>query len=203
MTGLVKPAAVILAGGRSSRMGGNRKALLEFDGRSLLSRVIHRLQTQSDPLLLSCDIKSGELEGFGLPMIPDVLPGYRGPLTGLYSALQYLSDKGHDNGLVLCPCDAPFIPYNLVQTMLNADLSDDKPVITISYEGVIQPTFSVWHGHHLPAIHDAVVEQGFGSLKHLIFSLPHTVVEWASVEPPPFFNINTPQDLKAASMWLD
>ena len=199
----MKPAAVILAGGRSSRMGGHRKALLELDGRSLLSRVMHRLQTQSDPLLLSCDIKSDELKDFGLPMIPDLLPGYRGPLTGLYSALQYLSAEGHDNGLMLCPCDAPFIPGNLVQTMLNADQSGEKQLVAISYEGVLQPTFSLWHSHHLPVIHDAVVEQGFGSLKHLIFSLPHTVVEWASAEPPPFFNINTPQDLKAASMWLD
>ena len=203
MTGLVKPAAVILAGGRSSRMGGRRKALLELNGRSLLSHVIHRLRTQSDPLLISCDMKSGELENFGLPMIPDLLPGYRGPLTGLYSALQYLSDSGHDEGLVLCPCDAPFIPGNLVATLLDAYQTDEKPVVAISYEGVLQPTFSLWHNHHLPVIHDTVVNQGFGGLKYLISSLPHTVVEWARVEPSPFFNINTPQDLCTASMWLD
>lgn len=198
-----KPAAVILAGGRSSRMGGNRKALLELGGQSLLSRVMGRLQTQCDPLLLSCDTKSHELKSFGLPLVPDLLPGYRGPLTGLYSALQYLSDHGHEGGLVLCPCDAPFIPEDLVPALLDADQTDDKPVVVISYRGVLQPTFSLWHGHHLPQIHNEVVEHGHGSLKHLIFSLPHRVVEWAPTEPSPFFNINTPRELEAASMWLD
>jgi len=203
MTKLVKPAAVILAGGRSSRMDGNRKALINLNDRPLLSHVIDRLQTQCDLLLLSCDMKSDELEDFGLPLIPDLLPGYRGPLTGLYSALQYLSDKGHDSGLVLCPCDAPFIPGDLVKTLLDADQTDEKPVVAISYQDVLQPTFSLWHGHHLPKIHDAVVKQGYGSLKHLILSMPHSVVEWTSTEPSPFFNINTPDDLQTASTYLD
>jgi len=203
MTETGKPAAVILAGGRSSRMGGKRKALLELDSRPLLSHVAGRLQTQSSLLLLSCDAQSSELESFGLPLIPDLLPGYRGPLTGLYSALKYLSDLGQHGGLVLCPCDAPFIPHDLVQVLSGADRTGENPVVAVSYQGVLQPTFSLWHPHHLPVIHDAVVNQGYGGLKHLFFTLPHKIVEWVSTEPSPFFNINTPADLKTASTYLD
>jgi len=204
MTAAPKPAAVILAGGRSSRMGGNRKALLQLGGRSLLTRVIDRLQSQCDPLLISCDTQAQELKGFGLPLVPDLLPGYRGPLTGLYSALQYLSDNEHEGGLVLCPCDAPFISGDLVQALLNVDSTGEIPVVAISYQGVLQPTFSLWHSHHLPHIHDALVKQGFGGLKHLLRSLPHEIVEWevdekTSTEPSPFFNINTPADLETAA----
>jgi molybdenum cofactor guanylyltransferase len=193
-----KPAGVILAGGRSSRMGGSRKALLELNGRPLLSHVIDRLQAHLDPLMLSCDSETSEFESFGLPLVPDLLPGFRGPLTGLCSALQYLADKGQQNSLVLCPCDAPFIPHKLVQTLLNADQENEKPVVVISYQGVLQPTFSMWHTHHLPAIHEAVVKRGDGGLRYMLKSLPHTVVEWAPDEPSPFFNINTPDDLKSA-----
>ncbi len=198
-----KPAGVILAGGRSSRMGGSRKALIELNGRPLLTHVIDRLQAHLDPLMLSCDSEISEFESFGLPLVPDLLPGFRGPLTGLCSALQYLADKGQQNGLVLCPCDAPFIPSDLVQRFLEAGQGDDKPVVVVSYQGVLQPTFSMWHTHHLPVIHEAVVKRGDGGLKYMLHSLPHTVVEWAPAEPSPFFNINTPDDLKTAANWLD
>lgn len=198
-----KPAGVILAGGRSSRMGVNRKALLELKGQPLLRYVVDRVQAHLEPLLLSCEGETTDFESIGLVVVPDLLPDYRGPLMGLYSALQYLSDKGHGNGLVLCPCDAPFVPDNLVQVLLNADKSEIKPVVVVSYQGVLQPTFSLWQSHHLPVIREAVVEQGRGGLKHLLTSLPHKIVEWATLEPSPFFNVNTPEEFETAAVWLD
>jgi len=198
-----KPAGVILAGGRSSRMGVTRKALLELNGQPLLKYVIDRLADHLDPLLLSCEGETSDFDSYGLAIVPDLLPDHRGPLTGLYSALHYLGDEGHSNGLVLCPCDAPFIPDNLVQVLLDADQSEYKKVIAISYQGVLQPTFSLWQSHHLPAIREAVVEQGRGGLKHLLTSLPHKVVEWTTVDPSPFFNVNTPEELESAALWLD
>lgn len=198
-----KPAGVILAGGKSSRMGVTRKALLEFDGQPLLSRVIDRLQAHLEPLILSCESETSDFDGFGLPIVPDLLSGYRGPLTGLCSALQYLDDKGHDNGLVLCPCDAPFVPHELVQVLLDAGQGEEKSVVIISYQGELQPTFSMWQSHHLPIIQEALFNKRMGGLKSVLTSLPHTVVEWAAAEPSPFFNVNTPADLKTAEFWLD
>ena len=200
---LGKPAGVILAGGRSRRMGVERKALLELNGRALLAHVVQRLRPQLDSLVLSCESQTDEFVQFGLPVVPDLLPRFRGPLTGLYSALQAQADQSQDNGLVLCPCDAPFIPDNMVQTMLDADRRGTKSVVVISYQGVLQPTFSLWHQQHLPAIREAVVERGRGGLKYMLSALPHKVVEWVSSEPSPFFNINTPEDFKTANTWLD
>ncbi len=198
-----RPTGVILAGGRSSRMGVGRKALIELNGRPLLAHVIDRLQTQLHPLLLSCESQTGEFDDFGLTVVADLLPGYRGPLTGLCSALQYMIEKGYDNGLVLCPCDAPFIPVDLVQTLVDAGQEDSKQVVVVSYQGVLQPTFSLWHTDHFPVIHEAVTKRGQGSLKHMLSSLPHRIVEWADTGPSPFFNINTPEELKTAAAWLD
>ena len=201
--GTGKPAGVILAGGRSSRMGVARKALLELRGQTLLARVIDRLQTHLEPLMLSCESETREFDGFGLALVPDLLSRYRGPLAGLYSALQYLADRGHDEGLVLCPCDAPFIPDTLVEVLLDACPDDKEPVVTISYQGVLQPTFSMWQSHHLPVIHEAVINKGMGGIKHVLTSLPHEIVEWPTTEPSPFFNVNTPDELKTAELWLD
>jgi len=198
-----RPAGVILAGGRSSRMGGRRKALLELGGRPLLTHVRDRLRKQVGPLLIGCETISDDLEGFGLECIPDLLPGYRGPLIGLYSALQCLADRGHAAGLVLCPCDAPFVPLDLVQTLLDESREKIRPVVAVSWRGVLQPTFSFWQSHHLPVVKAAVIEQGMGGLRHVMLSMPHTLVEWPVTEPPPFFNVNTPEELKTAAAWLD
>jgi molybdopterin-guanine dinucleotide biosynthesis protein A len=207
-----KPAGVILAGGRSSRMGGMRKALIPLQDSPLLSHVIGRLESQVSPLLLSSEDRYSGLEVFGLPVVPDIVPRYRGPLTGLCSALQYLSDKqdisGKDHsGLLLCPCDAPFIPPDLAERLVdatrnNATREKIKPVVVVAYEGELQPTFSLWQNHHLPVIHDAVVNRGDGGLKHMLKSLPHVIVEWVSEQPPPFYNVNTPEELEVAEQWL-
>ena len=197
------PAGVILAGGQSSRMGVERKALLELAGRSLLERVVERLNEHLDPLLLSCESDTRDFDAYSLPVVPDLVPGHRGPLTGLFSALSYLAEHGHDNGLVLCPCDAPFIPDDLVQVLVEAGRQAAGSVVVVSCQGVLQPTFSMWRGHHLPVIREALLDKRMGGLKRVLTSLPHTIVEWASEEPSPFFNVNTPEDAEAAEIWLD
>jgi len=198
-----RPAGVILAGGQSSRMGVERKALLALGGTTLLARVICRLQEHLDPLLLSCESDTRDFDEFDLPVVADLKPGHRGPLTGLCSALQYLDDIGHNGGLVLCPCDAPFIPEEIVQAMIDAGRTEDKPVVVVSYQGMLQPTFSMWQNRHLPVITEALFNKRIGGLKRVLNSLEHTVVEWPVDEPPPFFNVNTPEDLKTAEIWLD
>ena len=198
-----KPAGVILAGGPSSRMGVMRKALVELNGQPLLKYVTDRLEAHLQPLLLSCESETADFDGFGLTLVPDLLPGFRGPLMGLYSALEHLANKESSNGLLLCPCDAPFIPASLVQVLLDVHQSRNGKVIAVSYQGVLQPTFSLWQNQHLGAVRNAVVEQGRGGIKHLLTSLPNEVVEWPAAEPPPFFNVNTPEDLKSAEQWLD
>lgn len=202
-----EPVGVILAGGRSSRMGGTEKALLRLNNEPLLAHVMRRLQPQLGSILLSTDGQNNGLESFGLPVVPDRLPRHRGPLTGLYSALHYLAEKDpaqkdRQHGLVLCPCDAPFIPPDLVEKLVSAVAGNPESVAVVSYEGILQPTFSLWQHHHLPAIHDAVVERGDGGLKYMLRSLPHIIVEWVSAEPPPFYNVNTPEDLETAAVWL-
>jgi molybdopterin-guanine dinucleotide biosynthesis protein A len=197
-----KPAGVVLVGGRSSRMGVSHKALLELGGQTIMARVLDRLKSQLDPLVLSCESDSSAFDQFDLPLVPDLLADFQGPLSGLYSALRYLSDQGHKNGLVLCPCDAPFIPQNLVEVLLDAHQGSEAAVVVVSYQGELQPTFSLWQNHHLEVIEEAVIKRGVGGLKYMLKSLPHEVVEWAPEEPSPFFNVNTPDDLHRAESWL-
>jgi len=196
-----KTAVVLLAGGRSSRMGGGRKALADLAGRSLLAHVVERVAPQVDTVLLSCEGETSDFDQFGLTVVPDLVPGHRGPLAGLYSAMKLLSDSGQTDHIVLCPCDAPFVPLNLVQALLDA--GQDGRVAVVAWHGVLQPTFSLWQIHHLELIRDAVLERGLGGPRQVLGRVPHELVEWPDAEPPPFFNINTPQDMETAARWLD
>jgi len=110
--------------------------------------------------------------------------------------------------VMLCPCDAPFLPDNIVASLQRAALTNGSgkpplPVAVISYQGVLQPTFSLWQSHHFPVVYEAVAEQGRGGLKQVLTDLPLAVLEWEEVEPSPFFNINTPTELASAAEWLD
>lgn len=94
--------AMILAGGRSSRMGGANKALIPLGGQVLLERVIKRLQPQVDRIAISGD--SQILSDLDYQIVEDRVTKFSGPLAGLYSALidPYLNTAEY---LLLAPCD--------------------------------------------------------------------------------------------------
>lgn len=153
-------------------------------------------------LYLSGELGDNALAGFDCPLIGDAIPRHRGPLAGLYSSLLYMNEHQLKGGLMLCPCDAPFIPSSLVEQLQTSALNAAGCVAVVSYDGVLQPTFSLGQSEHLVSIETAILGRGQGGLKHMLYALPHTVVEWPIAEPPPFYNINTPEQLKAAGDWL-
>ena len=106
----------ILCGGKSSRLGTD-KAHAELGGKALLSHVIERLEPQVEDLLLSIGQDHPGLTSFQYRKVPDVVPSHRGPLIGLCSALRSLVESQNE-WLALCPCDAPFLPSDLVEQLL-------------------------------------------------------------------------------------
>lgn len=200
---VAQPVGLILAGGQSSRLGAPRKALAEVGGAPLLRRIIDRLSGQAAPRMLSVHETDPELEGFGCEQVVDVVPRHRGPLVGLASGLLRLECRGLGEWLLLCPCDAPFVPADLAERLGAAALQEQRPVAVAGYQGVPQPVFSLWHLNTLPAVKSAVLERGRGGLMRMLDDLPHALVGWPDQDPAPFFNINTPDDLALARRLVD
>lgn len=194
-------AGVILAGGRSRRMGGGFKALAPLGGKPLIRHVIDRLQPQVRSLVLSVEKHVPDLEAFGLPQVEDPSPGSRGPLGGLLSALADM-EKGCD-WMMLAPCDAPFLSLELAQRLLNCALGDDQAGCVIRYDAQIQPTFSLWHRRLLPRLEAAVLETGMAGFKQFLRDTPVAVLDWETSDLSPFFNINDPDTLAEATRLLD
>lgn len=190
-------AGVILAGGRSKRMGGAVKALMPLGDKLLLGHVIDRVKPQVDKLLLSVQRPSEAFKAFGLPQITDREPD-GGPLGGLLAAMQ---ETGPDSDwLLLVPCDAPFIPSDLAVKLLGCALACARPVAVVCFESEIQPTFSIWSRNVLPRLQYAVLEKGMAGIKQFLGVIEYAELDWPSSEPSPFFNINDQDALLEADV---
>lgn len=198
-----RPDAVVLAGGQSSRLGPGSKAVAMLRDRPLLQHVLDRVTPQAGRVVISVQ-EAGESFPFSQhPCIPDLVKSHRGPLTGLYSAMQHLLDDAHGPWLLMCPCDAPFVPPDLADKLFTVAEDSRCPVVVARYDGELQPTFSLWHVSVYPHIREMVMDRGRGGLKTMLDGLPYIAVDWEEAPLPPFFNINTPQDLARAGELLD
>ncbi len=203
MSLLFTPAVVILAGGKSSRLASGSKAIVALAGKPMIEHVIGRVKQQAKPVIISTQDDETGLSGNDLVFVPDAVKRHRGPLTGLYSAMQYLVGETDIEWLLLCPCDAPFVPRNLAERLYAEALRSDKPVSVACYEEVPQPTFSLWNRSVFPQIEAAVLDQGKGGLMYMLDQLPYCAVDWPVERPAPFFNVNTKADLQMAERLLD
>jgi molybdopterin-guanine dinucleotide biosynthesis protein A len=194
---------LVLAGGESQRLGVSSKALAELAGKPLVEHVLSRLEGQVDRVLISVHETHEELAAFGCEQVPDVVVRQRGPLTGLVSGLLRLECRGFGEWLLLCPCDAPFLPRNLAVQLAAAVRQGGLPVAVAQYEGVLQPVFSLWHLETLPVLKEALLERGRGGLMSVLDALPHATVDWPVRRPSPFFNVNTPEELRLARVLVD
>ncbi len=107
---------VVLAGGRGSRMGGVDKGLQNFNGLPLALHTLMRLQMQAGEVMINANRNLGAYEAFGVPVWPDVLADYPGPLAGFLTALE----RCETPWLVTVPCDTPLFPLDLVSRLAEA-----------------------------------------------------------------------------------
>lgn len=187
--------AVILAGGLSRRMGGGDKALLPFHGRPLLAHVVARLGPQATPLAINANGDPSRFAAFGLPVLPDPIPGHPGPLAGLLAALIWARALGAP-AVLTAPADAPFLPPDLLQRLSEVDL----PAIAAS-GGRLHPVVGLWPVTLETPLRETLAD---GRLRVLDFALSQGVrqVDFLVREgaPDPFLNLNTPQDFAAARL---
>jgi len=112
--------AMVLAGGRGARMGGADKGLQNFKGTPLALHALMRLQLQEGgligELMLNANRNLAAYEAFGVPVWPDTLQDYAGPLAGFLTGLE----RAELPYLLTVPCDVPGFPMDLVQRLAAA-----------------------------------------------------------------------------------
>ena len=107
---------VILAGGRGSRMGGADKGMQNFNGIPLALHTLMRFGPQVGEVLINANRNLSAYESFGVPVWPDALPDYAGPLAGFLTGLEHCETPY----LATVPCDTPLFPGDLVARLAEA-----------------------------------------------------------------------------------
>lgn len=183
-------SAIVLAGGRATRLGGIDKALVNFAGRPLIAHVLERLTPQVDDILINCNRNQAALARLGYPLISDEKLDYSGPLAGIISSLPACR---HETVLVV-PCDSPFLPDDL-HDRLSALLTADKDLVIAHDSERLQPLFMLLRRALLPSLRD-YREHGHYKVERWCMTQKVAIARFA--EPRHFINLNTPEELKKA-----
>lgn len=197
MDGLAREAVtgVVLAGGLGRRMGADRdgddKGLRTFRGRALAAHAIERLAPQVGPLAISANRNPTAWRTFGLPVWADRLEGFAGPLAGLHAGMANASTPW----LATVPCDAPFLPRDLVARLSAAVLAADAQVALARAGGRTHPVFALVE-RGLRAHLEAFLEGGGRKVADWCGSL--RAVEVPFDDAAAFLNLNTAEELAAA-----
>jgi len=181
-------------------MGGKDKALVLLGGRPLLAHVIDRMRPQTGSLMLSVDSLRTGLDRFGLAQVVDPRAGSHGPLGGLLAAMEAMPPPA--DWLLVVPCDAPFVPWNLAERLWQQARSSALPGCLVRYQGQLQPTFSLWQRAVLAPLRGAVLQDGLGGFKQFLGRMRLALLDWEEQPGQPFMNINCPADLQRAEALL-
>jgi molybdopterin-guanine dinucleotide biosynthesis protein A len=195
-------AGILLAGGRSSRMGGGDKCLRPLAGKPIIARIVERLKPQVSAMVINANGDPARLAGFGLSVVADSVAGFAGPLAGVQAGLVWV--KANHPGLlyaVTVATDTPFFPADLVRRFLAEAEGVARLLVARSNAGV-HPVIGLWPVELASAL-KASLEAGERKAGQWVAEHGATEVNFPEVEIggrliDPFFNINRPEDLAEA-----
>jgi molybdopterin-guanine dinucleotide biosynthesis protein A len=199
MTAIV---GVLLAGGRSQRMGGTDKSLAPLGGRPLIAHAAERLRPQVDRLVVNANGDPARFAGLGLPVVPDADSDHAGPLAGMLAGLEWALANAPGLGWVATvAADTPFIPRNLVARLLAAS-SDDGTIRLAASKGRLHQVVGLWPSGLRDDLTDWLGSGRSRAVRDFLATRAHVAVDFEAAFADPFFNINTPADLEQARTML-
>jgi molybdopterin-guanine dinucleotide biosynthesis protein A len=199
----VKVVGLLLAGGQSRRMGGGDKALRLLGDVTLLDRVIERLRPQVDALLLNANGDPARFAGFALPVVPDSIPGFAGPLAGVLAGLDWAAAERPDCSYVVSVAtDAPFLPADLVARLAEGRQKAGADLASAASGGRTHPVFGLWPVRLREDLRRALVDQDIRKVDLFTGRYRLATVSFPATPVDPFFNANRPEDFDAAAALL-
>lgn len=191
MNGAVKPAGLILAGGRGRRVGGQDKGLMPYRGRPLVERVLERLAPQVEEICISANRNLDTYRRYGYPVLPDTLPEYPGPLAGLREGLAAVAAEW----LLAVPCDVPHLPLDCARHLL---LATGAQGCCAAYPRAGADHYAVLLLHQRCAdALEAYLRDGGRSVHGFLGVVGAAAVEFGAAED--FANLNAIEDFEAPS----
>lgn len=189
----------ILAGGLARRMGGGDKGLIELAGRPVLDHVIDRFGAQVGSVVLNANGDPGRFAGYGLPVMPDTVDGFAGPLAGVLAGLSWAAENAPDaHWVATAATDTPFFPIDFVSRLLAAIEDHGADMACAASDGRNHPVFGLWPVRLKDDLQSALVDEDIRKVD--LWTARHrlTAVEFTASGFDPFFNVNRPDDVPEA-----
>ncbi len=199
VTAVVLPLGVVLAGGLARRMGGGDKARLRIGGKPILERVLARLTPQCSAVIINANGDPARFADTGLPVVPDSVPDFAGPLAGILAALDWTAAHAPEIAdIVSAPGDCPFLPPDLVTRLSAARRSADLPLACARSGDWRHPVLGLWPVALRDDLRAALVEEKLHKIE--VWTARHgvAIADWPATPVDPFFNVNTPDDAAEA-----
>jgi molybdopterin-guanine dinucleotide biosynthesis protein A len=188
----------ILAGGLARRMGGGDKGLIRLGGRLVLDHVLDRLKPQVSQVMLNANGDPTRFAHYGLPVVPDSVEGFAGPLAGVLAGLEWARDNTQAEWVATAATDTPFFPVDFVTRMLAAIEAAGADMACAASDGRHHPVFGLWPVRLAADLRHALVEEDVRKVD--LWTARHKLVpvEFATQPHDPFFNVNRPEDVEEA-----
>lgn len=184
---------LILAGGRGSRMGGVDKGLQSFQGLPLAMHALLRLTPQVGQVMINANRNLGAYESMGVPVWPDSLPDFAGPLAGWLAGLEQCATRY----LATVPCDTPNFPTDLVERLAEALQREGAEIAMAAApeDGVVrtQPVFCLLDSMLMESLLRFLND---GGRKIDRWTAQHRCVMVEFPDAAAFFNANTAEELR-------
>ena len=185
---------LILAGGRGSRMGGVDKGLENHQGLPLALHALLRLQPQVGHLIVNANRNLAAYESMGVPVWPDPMDDFPGPLAGWLAGLEHCETPY----LLTVPCDTPHFPTDLAERLSRALVAEgtDIAMAATKEDGrvQVQPVFCLMK----TALIESLVAYLHGGQRKIDkWTAQHSCATVLFDDPQAFFNANTPEELRS------
>ena len=190
---------LVLAGGLARRMGGGDKARIRIGGNTILERVLARLAPQCGSMILNANGDPARFGDTGLPVVPDTVPGFAGPLAGILAGLDWAAANAPEvTDIVSVPGDCPFLPPDLVPRLEQARKAADLPLACARSGDWRHPVIGLWPVGLRGDLRTALVEDDLRKIEAWTARHGVAIADWPAVPFDPFFNVNTPEDAAEA-----
>lgn len=184
--------AVILAGGKGRRLGGQDKGLVEYQNKTLIQHVLDKITPQVDSVVINANRNHETYTALGYSVINDELSDFQGPLAGFATAMK----SSKTDFILTMPCDGPNLPDDYVERLINA--TEDKNTLVVAHDG-----------ERLQPVHALIPISLIDSLLTFLESGDRKIDRWYaqndmvtadfSDKPNVFFNVNTEEQRQQKS----
>ena len=156
------------------------------------------MEPQVAGLALNANGDPARFADLNLPVLPDSIPGFAGPLSGVLAGLDWAANKGATH-IVTAAADTPFFPCDLVPQLLQAAEATDTDIALARTPDGRHPTFGLW-----PTVlrDDLRATLNDGLRKVVLWTDKHGGATAHFPDDAAFFNVNTPDDLAQAGTML-